>query len=218
MHSGILFKIIIVIPQNNDVSKHISTTADFSSEKQRGIRYDPTTTTPLLVAIKASMCAPSLAKEKYDHALILDPSNRTNFVYPDANGTISLLESQAVFLSCPGANNNLNVPESHRSSNFNGRESEYRRSEIGFYTVGEEYFLKVIDIYYDRSSTSTMYAKSVVSKWIAGRQKPTKQHRYDQTHCCEQKRYRLDVDKIYGAVTLDRSFAELLYNAVFVTM
>ncbi|XP_031779591.2 uncharacterized protein LOC103315316 [Nasonia vitripennis] len=94
---------------------------------------------------------------------------------------------------------------------FYGRESEYRRFEIGFYTVGEEYFLKVIDIYYDRLSTSTMYAKSVVSKWIAGRQKPAKHHRYDQTHCCERKRYRLDMDKIYSAVTQDRSFAEQLY-------
>lgn len=94
---------------------------------------------------------------------------------------------------------------------FYGRESEYRKFEIGFNTDPKGHFLKIIDVHYDRATTSTMYTKSVVSKFIGQRQRPAKQHRYDQTHCCERQRNRLDMDAIYSARSQDRSFAAQLY-------
>lgn len=60
--------------------------------------------------ISVKTCKINVKKLKPSHSLLIDPMDRTQFLYPDDQGFINLLEGATIFLSCPGEKNHLNIP------------------------------------------------------------------------------------------------------------
>ncbi|NP_001155087.1 endonuclease-like venom protein precursor [Nasonia vitripennis] len=54
-------------------------------------------------------CTINVKTLKYNHALLIEPFDRTQFRYPDENGFIHMAHGDPIFLTCPGENNKLEV-------------------------------------------------------------------------------------------------------------
>ncbi|OXU32082.1 hypothetical protein TSAR_007839 [Trichomalopsis sarcophagae] len=186
-------------------------------------------------------CTINVKTLRANHALLIEPFDRTQFRYPDENGFIHMTNGEPIFLTCPGENNKFEIaplrqfmlatcvcgqtfaPEVGHPTEFSaftceqppesaivfienyGREGVLSKYEIGFYTEND-YFLKLMDIHYDNLATSTMYVKSMISKWIAGSQKTPKNRRFDQTYCCGT--LTIDMDNAYNIDVQDVSFGK----------
>lgn len=129
------------------------------------------------------------------HALIIDPSNHTRFLYPNERRLHELEQGESVFLSCPGLNNNINSSKSIKSGVFecvNGinfshldsiysfdsltcknlvryeiRDIDSSKLELG-YTVDEDgTFLQIMEI---DLTNSNPFVTTFITKTIAGAQ------------------------------------------------